>query len=149
PQQVVKLASSALGVVAQLKVDRGDIVRKDQMLGKLDDSVEAANLDLAKAKAVNDYEIAGHKARLKYLREKFARADELVGPKIVSQNVRDEALSDMLVEEQNLRVSELQLAIARLDAVQAEAVLKQRSFISPVNGVVVERTLSVGEYRND
>ena len=149
PRQTVKLASSALGMVAELKVDRGDTVRAGQALGKLDDAVERANLELARAKAINDYDITAHRARLTYLREKFDRADQLVGSKIVSQNTRDEAFSDMQVEAQNLRVAELEHAEAQLEAKQAEAVVSQRAIISPVNGVVVERLLSVGEYRND
>lgn len=149
PQQTVKLASSALGMVAELNVDRGDMVKKGQVLGKLDDAVEQANLDLARAKALNDFDIIGHQARLKFLREKFGRADQLVGPKIVSRNTWDEALSDMQVEEQNLRLSELQHSEAQLEAKQAEALLNQRAIISPINGVVVERLLQVGEYRND
>ena len=148
-RQTVKLASSALGMVAELNADRGDIVHKGQIVGKLDDSVEQTTLELARAKAVNDYEIIGHKARLNFLRQKFSRADELVGSKIVSRNTRDEALSDMQVEEQQLRLAELQHAEAKLEAKQAEAVLRQRAIVSPVNGVVVERLLSVGEYRND
>jgi RND family efflux transporter MFP subunit len=146
---MVKLASSALGVVAELNVDRGDVVGKGQILGKLDDTVEAATLSLAKAKAVNDYEIVGHKARLEWLRKKLARAQELSTKNIVSQNTRDEDESDVKVEEQQLRVSELQHIVARLEAQQAEASVRLRSFISPVEGVVVERLLSVGEYRND
>jgi len=147
--QTVKLASSALGMVADLKVDRGDVVRKGQVLGKLDDSVEAANLDLARAKAINDYDILGHRARLDYLTKKFSRLKDLAVPNVISHQSKEEAESDMKVEQQNLRVAELQLVVARLDAQQAEAVLKQRRFVSPVNGVVVERLLSVGEYRND
>jgi RND family efflux transporter MFP subunit len=148
-RQTVKLASSALGMVGELNVDRGDMVHKDQVLGKLDDGVEQANLELARAKVVNEFDIAAHKARLSYLRDKFGRADQLVGSRIVSRNTRDEALSDMQVEEQQLRLSELQRAEAQLEAKQAEAVLRQRAIVSPVNGVVVERLLSVGEYRND
>jgi len=148
-RQTVKLASSALGVVAELKVDRGDVVRKTQVLGKLDDSVEAANLALARAKAVNDYDILGHRARLDYLTRKFNRLKDLSVPNVISHQAKEEAEADMKVEQQNLRVAELQLVVARLDAQQSEAVLKQRSFVSPVNGVVVERLLSVGEYRND
>src|SRR4030095_5150161 len=37
PQQVVKLASPVVGVIARLDVDRGDIVRKGQVVGKLED----------------------------------------------------------------------------------------------------------------
>lgn len=147
--QIVKLASSALGVVAELNVDRGDVVRKGQVLGKLDDTVEAANFAFARAKAVNDFEIIGHQARLAYLRNRFARAQELSTNNIVSKNTRDEDESDVRVEEQQLRLSELQRVMARIEAQQAEAALKLRSFISPINGVVVERLLAVGEYRND
>ncbi len=145
----VKLANSALGMVAELKVDRGDVVRANQVVGKLDDSVEAANFELAKAKALNDYDIIGHRARLDYLTRKFRRLADLQIPNVISHDAYEQAESDMKVEEQNLRVAQLQLVIAKLDAQQADAVLKQRSFVSPVNGVVVETLLSVGEYRND
>jgi RND family efflux transporter MFP subunit len=148
-RQTVKLASSALGMVAEMNVDRGDIVRKGQVLGKLDDTVEAANLELAKAKAVNDYDIIGHRARLAFLTSKFDRVKNLAVPNVISHTALEEAESDMKVEQQQLRLAELQHAVAQLDAKQAEAVLRQRSFVSPVNGVVVERLLSVGEYRND
>ena len=148
-QETVKLASSALGMVAELKVDRGDIVHAGQVLGKLDDSVEVANYELAKAKAVNDYDIIGHRARLDYLTKKFNRVAPLAVPNVVSHDARDQAESDMLVEQQNLRTAELQNVVTKLEARQAEAVMRQRSFVSPIDGVVVERLLSVGEYRND
>jgi multidrug efflux pump subunit AcrA (membrane-fusion protein) len=54
PQQVVKLASPVVGMVARLDVDRGDIVRENQILGKIEDRVEAATLALARARATND-----------------------------------------------------------------------------------------------
>src|SRR5262245_23373996 len=57
PQQVVKLASPVVGVIARLDVDRGDIVRQGQVVGKLEDGVETATLALARAKATNDYTI--------------------------------------------------------------------------------------------
>src|SRR5262245_59161557 len=44
PQQVVKLASSAVGMLARLDVDRGDIVQQGQVIGKIEDGVEAATL---------------------------------------------------------------------------------------------------------
>ncbi len=148
-QQFVKLASPALGVIAALDVDRGDLVRQGQVLGKLDDRVEAANLALAQAKAGNDHEITAAQARLKFLTRKYGRAAQLVTTNIVSQSSTDEAESDMKVAEQQLRVAELNLQISRLEVKQAEAVVQQRTFVSPVDGVVVERLLVPGEYRND
>jgi RND family efflux transporter MFP subunit len=148
-QQVVKLASMALGVIASLDVDRGDLVRKGQVLGKLDDRVEAANLALSVAKAENNHDIIAGQARLKYLTRKYSRAAQLVTSNIVSQTSTDEAESDMKVAAQQLETAELNLRIAKLEVKQAEAVLQQRIFVSPVDGVVVERLLVPGEYRND
>ena len=48
PQQIVKLANPLVGVIAQLDVDRGDLVHKGQIVGKLEDGVEAATLASAR-----------------------------------------------------------------------------------------------------
>src|SRR5262245_42058267 len=44
PQQTVKLAPPVVGVIARLEVDRGDVVHRGQIVGKLEDGVEAAAL---------------------------------------------------------------------------------------------------------
>jgi len=54
PQQTVKLASPVVGMIARLDVDRGDFVRQGQVIGKIEDGVEAATLALARARASND-----------------------------------------------------------------------------------------------
>ncbi len=149
PQQIVKLASPASGVIALLDVDRGDIVRKGQLLGKLDDRVEAATLALAQAKATNEHDIASAKARLVYQQRRYSRAAILVTTRLVSQTSTDEAESEMKVAEQQVRLAELNREIAGLEVKQAEEVLRQRSFYSPTDGVVMERLLVPGEYRND
>jgi multidrug efflux pump subunit AcrA (membrane-fusion protein) len=43
----------------------------------------------------------------------------------------------------------LNLSQAKLEAMRAEGVLHQRQILSPVNGIVTERTLGQGEYLND
>src|ERR1700720_3564836 len=37
PQQLVKLSTPVVGVIGRIDVDRGDVVHKDQVLGKLED----------------------------------------------------------------------------------------------------------------
>jgi RND family efflux transporter MFP subunit len=149
PQQVVKLASPAIGVIARLDVDRGDIVRKNQVLGKLEDSVEAAALALARAKATNEYAIKSIGARLEFLHRKQGRADQLVARAVVAQATLDEAESDAKVAEQQMQEAQLNLGLARIEVQHAEAVLAQRTLLSPLDGVVVDRLLQPGEYRND
>src|SRR5689334_2481993 len=76
PQQTVKLASPVVGVIARIDVDRGDVVRQGQILGKIEDGVEAAMLALARARATNEYTEKSAEARMRFLRRKYGRLDE-------------------------------------------------------------------------
>jgi RND family efflux transporter MFP subunit len=149
PQQTVKLANPAVGVVARLDVDRGDVVSKGQVLGKLDDSVEEATLALAKAKARNEYAISAARARLEFLRSKQHRTGQLTAKSFASQASAEEARSEARVAEEQLSEAKLTLELARLEVSRSEEMLRQRQLISPIDGVVVERLLVPGEYRNE
>src|SRR5258707_13999625 len=85
PRQIVKLASPVVGVIARLDVDRGDVIRKGQQLGKLEDGVEGANLALAKARASSDHLIRSAQARLDVLRGTSRRAGRLMAKTFGSQ----------------------------------------------------------------
>jgi RND family efflux transporter MFP subunit len=148
-QQLVKLASPVVGIIARLDVDRGDFVHRGQFLGKLEDSVEEASAALAKAKATNDFPIKSIQARLDFLRRKHERANQLVAREAASQATLDEAASDAKVAEQQLKEAELNLNLAQLEFSRTETLLRQRTLQSPIDGLVVERLLVPGEYRNE
>jgi RND family efflux transporter MFP subunit len=149
PQQVVKLSSPVVGVIAQLHVDRGDFVQEGQIVGKLEDGVEAAALDLAQARAANVFTIGSFQARLHFLRRKQARLGELHTKAVSSLAALEEAEAEAKVVEQQLKEAELNKELARLQMRHAEEVLRQRTLRSPINGVVVERLLRPGEYQNE
>jgi RND family efflux transporter MFP subunit len=149
PHQRVKLASPVVGVIARLDVDRGDIVRRGQIVGKLEDGVEAATLALAEARATNEYVSKSHEARLKFLRSKYKRLNELHSKAISSLASLEEADAEAKVAEQQLKEAELNREVAYLEIRRAEEVLKQRTLRSPIDGVVVERLLVPGEYQNE
>ena len=149
PQQVVKLATPVVGVLARVDVDRGDVVHKGQVLGKLEDGLEQATLKVARARAGNDYAIKAAQARLEFLRRKNDRAGQLVAKNIVAQATADETDSDANVAEQQLKEAQLTQEMARLEIGQAEEQIKQRTLVSPIDGVVTERLLVPGEYRNE
>ena len=149
PHQVVKLASPVVGVIARLDVDRGDIVRQGQTVGKLEDGVEAAMLALAQARATNEYVTKSQEARLQFLRSKYKRQNELFSKSIGSKASLEEADAEAKVAEQQLKEAGLTREVAYLEIRHAEEVLKQRTLRSPIDGVVVERLLVPGEYRNE
>ena len=149
PLQIVKLASPVVGVIARLDVDRGDVVRQGQILGKLQDGVEAATLSLARARARNEYTVKASEARVEFLRRKQERVGELHGKSISSLASLEEVEADTKIAENQREEAELNREIARLEVTHAEEVLGQRTLRSPIDGVVMERLLVPGEYRNE
>jgi RND family efflux transporter MFP subunit len=149
PQQTVKLASPVVGVIARLDVDRGDVVHRGQVIGKLEDGVEVSTLALAQAKASNEYTLAALETRLIFQRRKFDRLSKLSTNMFSSLTALEDAESDYKVTEQQISEAKLNRELARLEVVHAEEVVKQRTLLSPVDGVVVERLLVPGEYRNE
>jgi RND family efflux transporter MFP subunit len=146
PRFKIKLATPVAGVLQRVAVDRGDIIHKGDVLARLESGVEEALLDLTRAKAESDASVKARQARLMFLTKKRHRTLELQGRGAASLAAADEAESDYGVAAEELRQAESELKIAQLDVVRASEVLKQRSIISPIDGVVAERTLLGGEY---
>ena len=149
PQQIVKLASPVVGMISRLDVDRGDIVRQGQIVGKIEDGVEAAALALARARATNGSAVKSAEARAQFLRRKHERLDDLHTRSVSSLVSLQEAEAESQVAEQQLKEAQLNRELALLEVIHAEEVLNQRTLRSPIDGVVVERLLVPGEYRND
>jgi RND family efflux transporter MFP subunit len=149
PKQELKLAAPVQGVVSEVNVDRGDIVHKGQVLARLESDVEEATAQIAAVHAANETAIASGRARVEFLQRKMNRNEQLRPGNIVSFAVADEAAADEKVAEAQLREAEMNVAQARVEAHRAIGLLKQRLVISPVDGVVTERALGPGEFRND
>ena len=149
PMQVLKLAAPVQGVVASVAVDRGDRVHKGQVVAMLEAELEEVGALVAQVRAANDTAITSGRARLAFLQRKQSRNEKLRTTDAVSFAQMDESISDARVAEAQLREAELNLAMARLEARRAEAQLQQRRIISPIDGIVTERALGPGEFRND
>jgi RND family efflux transporter MFP subunit len=149
PQQIVKVASPVVGVISQLNVDRNDLVRAGQVLGMLESGVEMAALELARARATNGFPVKAAEARLEFLQRKLARTTALQKNSVSSISTLEEIEAEVEVAKQQLKEAELGREIARLEVQRAEAIVNQRTLRSPINGVVIERLLYPGEYRNE
>jgi membrane fusion protein (multidrug efflux system) len=119
PSDTSDISSNVPGVLAKINVERGDQVRKGQVLFSLEDSVEKAAVELAKAQA-------------EFAARKVERNQELFTQELISENERDEILTEHRVAILTMR--------------EAEARLEQRTIYSPFSGIVVERHISRGEF---
>jgi RND family efflux transporter MFP subunit len=147
----VKVSAASVGVISKVHVDRGDVVHAGEVLVELESSVEAAQLAAARARANNDQPIASATARLDLARKVLDRLARLrkASPGAVTEVKYDEAATEVASATANLRDAEQNRELARLEAERAQATLALRRVVSPIDGVVVERALTAGEYRTE
>lgn len=150
-QSRVKVSASTPGVIVRMAVDRGDVVKAGDVLAELESSVEAAQLAAARARAQNVQGIESARARLMLARSVDDRLNRLrrANAGAVTDASLDEARSELAAATAAVRDAESNLELARLEAERAAAVLALRRVVSPVDGVVVERALTAGEYRHE
>lgn len=122
PAVEIALSSSVAGVIKSIKVDRGSVVKRGQILVRLIADAELAAVELAKAK-------------LEFGQRKVKRTEELFSEKFTSEYSVDEAVTET-------RLAEVELA-------QAKTILGLKTLRSPINGIVVERLAQVGEFVSD
>jgi RND family efflux transporter MFP subunit len=146
PMMVLKLGTPVPGVIREVLVDRGAEVKKGDVVARLESGVETAAVELAKARAENKMAVEGASARLEFLTRKSDRMTRLRKSDNVALSTADEAATAARVAESELHEAEVNLNLAKLDLERASEILKQRTIRSPIDGVVVERSLGPGEY---
>ncbi len=122
PYLVVRISSQVPGIIDEVLVERGDLVKKGQIVAKLRSGVEKADVDLAQVQAG-------------YGKRKLERNQQLFAREQISANEKDEIETDMKKGEALLE--------------EAAAKLEMRNIRSTVDGVVVKRELAAGEYVGD
>ena len=145
PYITVNVGSGVPGIIDELMVDRGDFVKKGQVLARLDSRVEDATLELIRARSELVATIESRKARLEFAIREHKRKEELYQEDITALGDIDEAKTNMLIAERELEEAVEQKYIATLELKQAQESVERRIIRSPINGVVVERFLSIGE----
>ena len=119
PYLEVKISSQVPGIIDQVLVERGDLVKKGQVVARLRAGVEKADVQLAEA-------------QVGFSKRKLDRNQELFAKEHISANEKDEIETEMKKGEALLE--------------EATAKLEMRNIRSTVDGVVVKRDLAAGEY---
>jgi RND family efflux transporter MFP subunit len=146
PSETVKVGSPITGVLTQVLVKRGDAVSKGQEIALLESDVEGATVALTRRRSESTARIDGLNAKLSFARARLARAAELRDRQIVALDRYEELQAESIVSAQELVRETEERALLQLELQRAEAILRQRSIRSPIDGIVVSQRLSAGEY---
>jgi RND family efflux transporter MFP subunit len=145
-RQTVEIRSPVEGLVESVKVQRGDLVKKGQIIVKLESGPEVATLEIARARATMTGPVEAAQARVEFAKTKEKRQEELSAQKFVSPSALDEARTERKLAESELRVAMESQKLAELEVQRADALLQLHVIRSPFDGVVVDRLLDPGEF---
>lgn len=145
-RQTIEIRSSVEAVIESVRVKRGSLVTKGQVIATLESGPERAALALAEERARNQGEIKLAEARVDLASKKFNRAEELHKQNFISANARDEALAEFRLASEELTRARENQRLSALEARRAKEVLAMRTIRSPITGVVVEVMRKPGEF---
>ena len=145
PSRTAEIGSPVIGVIDSVKVERGDRVKKGQVIAVLRADVERAAVGVAATKARVAAEVQAAQANYNLAHQKFVRAQELVARNFISKQALEQARAEAEVAEQKLAQAREQRSIWNRELQLAEAQLEMRTIRSPANGVIAERYMSDGE----
>lgn len=149
PINEVIIGSELSGTVEEVYVDTNDAVKKDQPLAKLDTSkliqqTERARATLASAKA----RVSQAEATLRESEASHARLEELhqlSGGKTPSRATMETSLATVARSKADLESANATVAGAEAEVRSIERDLERTIIRSPVDGVVLTRTIEVGQ----
>ena len=131
-QREAAIASKGTGRLIYLGVVEGDKVKKDQIIGRLESTDIAAQLDEAKAN------LQLYQADLTNAENTFRREKELFEKGLSSQQVFDQAESNY-----NKLLASIEIAKARIK--QYEVAMENTLIRAPFDGTVLTKNAEVGE----
>ena len=149
PHELVEISSPVSGILDVFNVERGDTVKKGQVVAKLKSGVEEVSVRLAKVRADMDADIYARKAEFDLKKRSSEQLETLFNKKMASLHDHDDAKTlSVIADFEHKKAIELR-HVAQVELEHAQEVLNQRFLKSTVDGVVVERMKSPGEYVAD
>jgi membrane fusion protein, multidrug efflux system len=122
PHVKVEFRSQSPGILQEVLVNRGDYIKKGQVIARLKFGVEEAVVEQSRT-------------LLEFAKRKDQRNHELSTKDLISRQEKDEIETEMKKLEKQLR--------------EAEERLKLRTIVSTIDGIVTERNLYAGEYAGE
>jgi RND family efflux transporter MFP subunit len=149
PSLVVNVGSSVPGILKTVQVERGDMIKKGQVLARLHSGVETATMQLARARSELKATINERQAQVDFNLRQQERYEELYKKKVIPFEKMDEARTNTSMALMDLEEARENLRLAKLELKRSIEVLQRMTIYSPISGVVMERFLSQGEFIED
>jgi HlyD family secretion protein len=153
PVEVVDIGAQVAGIIKSFgtdiegkPIDYGSTVAEGAVLAKVDDSVYAADLSVAKAGELSaEANLEQMQAKLDQAAAEWKRAQDLYANKLIAQVDFDTDKASYEVAKANVSVAKSGIAQAQADLEKAQRNLDFCVIKSPVKGVVIDRRVNIGQ----
>ncbi|MCK5355972.1 MAG: efflux RND transporter periplasmic adaptor subunit [Methyloprofundus sp.] len=146
PSKSTEVGTPTEGILETVYVDKGDVVKRGQVIAELKSDVEQATVSLAKSRSEMRAAKKSSEIRIYFAKKNYERLKDLHEKKFVSHIELDEVETEKKLAELNKKEIEENIKIAKLELNRAKEILNMKKIRSPLAGIVVERFSNAGEY---
>lgn len=145
-RRTATVSSKVTGKVAEIYIEEGQQVEKDQIVALLDDSNTRKSLDLSKAELHSaKTQIAETEARLTEAKLTLERNTELARRQLISTSALDKARADFESLRAQLDSRQADIAVSRKRLALQQQNLDDLTLRAPFTGVVISKDSQPGE----
>jgi HlyD family secretion protein len=142
----VTVGSQVGGIIQEIPVDFNSIVKKDQVLLRINPDNINTQIEQAKATLVQrQADVERNKVSVEDARVKLRRTSELFARKLSTQSDLDTAEVNLKSAQASLKSSEAALTQAQANLDQQQVNLAHTIITSPIDGIIVQRAVDVGQ----
>ena len=142
----VQVGTQVSGTISELNADFNSLVRKGQILARLDPSLFQTQIEQARANLVRSQaDVERLRVSLEDARTKLTRAQELAARNLVPK-------TDLEAAQVAVSAADAQVKSAQAQVTQAQAALNQNQvnldhtvIAAPIDGIVISRNVDVGQ----
>jgi len=142
----VQVGTQVSGTVDELYADFNSIVKKGQIIARLDPSILQTQVDTAKANLVNaEANLERQRVAVQDANTKLARSRELASRNLLPKADLDTAETTAKQAEAQLKSTESQIVQAKAAVNKAEVDLGHTIIAAPIDGIVISRNVDRGQ----
>lgn len=146
PLDQVDVGAEITGRVAELHADYNDQVKQGQVLARLDTTSLAAKVAQSEANLLSaEASVAEAKAALRLAEVTAQRTSALADNRYASQQARDRDLAELARARAALQSAEAGVKVAEAILSSDRSTLDKATIRSPVDGVVISRSIELGQ----
>lgn len=128
----VQVGTQVSGIINNIYVDFNDVVRKGQIIARIDTTLLVSSVEDARAA------LSRNQAQLDFARTEFERVKNLYDKNFATEVEYNQV-------KYNLDLAETNMVSSRINVERAQRNLEYATIVSPIDGVVVERNVDEGQ----